>query len=283
MASALAFAAGMALAVALCDAAAAKPSRIVSLNVCTDQVLLDLVPRERIAAVSHLAADPSVSAVAEKAHGLPSTRGEAEIVVAFDADLVLAGEYSTPATVALLERIGRNVVKVPLASDIEGIAATVRKIASAVGEEAKGEAVLADAERRIASAAPRADETRPTALVYQVNGLASGPGSLADVVLTAAGFVNKASSLKLGGGGALALEVLVADPPDVLVLSGPADEYRTVVAENLRHPALRAIGKRHATVVVPWRLWLCATPYVASAVEELAAARRALAVRTPSQ
>ena len=57
--------------------------RIVSLNLCADQILVDLVPRERIAAVSHLAADPWSSAVAEKARGIPWTRGKAEEVLAY--------------------------------------------------------------------------------------------------------------------------------------------------------------------------------------------------------
>ena len=34
--------------------AADAPRRIVSLDLCTDQLLVELVPRERIAAVTHL-------------------------------------------------------------------------------------------------------------------------------------------------------------------------------------------------------------------------------------
>ena len=54
---------------------------------------------------------------------------------------------------------------------------------------------------------------------------------------------------------------------------------RTVVADNLRHPALRAIMTRLTHVVVPQRLLLCGTHHVAAAVERLAAARRRLNAR----
>jgi iron complex transport system substrate-binding protein len=118
---------------------------------------------------------------------------------------------------------------------------------------------------------------RPSALVYQVNGLSAGPGSLADALITAAGLVNHAARIGLGSGGALPLEVLAASPPDLVILSGPADEYLTVVAENLRHPALAAVLRDHASVVVPWRLWLCGTHHSAEAVERLADARHRLA------
>jgi iron complex transport system substrate-binding protein len=254
--------------------AAERPARIVSLNVCTDQLLIDLVSRDRIVAVSHLAADPAVSAVAGRTAGIPATRGEAETVLGFDPDLILAGEYSTPATVAILERVGRKVLKVPLASDLDGIRAAVRRVAATVGETRRGEELLAEMDRRIERASAQATEPRPTALVYQVNGLASGRGTLADAVLTAAGYENQAGRLAIGPGGTLPLETLVAQPPDVLVLTGPVDEYRTAVADNLRHPALTAVRRQTSSAIVPWRLWLCGTPHVADAVELLAAHRK---------
>ena len=73
--------------------------------------------------------------------------------------------------------------------------------------------------------------------------------------------------------GSLPLEALVARPPDLIVLSGPVDEYRAAVADNLRHPALAAVMRAHTSVTLPWRLWLCATPHLADAIERLAAVR----------
>ncbi len=264
-------------------APARPPERIVSINLCTDQILLDLVPRERIRAISHLASDRSVSALYDRVAGIAATRGEAEAVLALDPDLVLAGAYSTPATGAVLERLGRRVEKVPAAQDIEGIKAVVRRVAEAEGERERGEAVVGAFERWLAEAVGDTGRSeagkRPSALVYQVNNIASGSGNLADNVLAAAGFTNHAVHLGLGAGGKLALESLIASPPDLLVLTGPVDEYRTVTADNLRHPALARLRAERATVTVPWRYWLCGTPYVAEAVRRLVEARKALIER----
>jgi iron complex transport system substrate-binding protein len=260
------------------------PQRIVSLNLCTDQILFDLVPRERIRALSFLATDPLVSAVADKARGIPSTRGAAEEVLAFEPDLVIAGAHTTPATVALLERLGLNVLRVPMPNDIPGVRTVTRQIAAAVGAEAEADALLAEFDRRLTAVASRSSAGQPpTAVVYQVNNLASGPGTFADAVLGAAGLVNLAGDLGLGSGGQISLEALVARPPDLLVLSGPTDEYRAAVADNLRHPALAALMRARASVVVPWRFWLCATPYAADAVERLAAARDAIDAKRAAQ
>ena len=39
------------------------------------------------------------------------------------------------------------------------------------------------------------------------------------------------------------------------------DEYRTAVADNLRHPVIRALRQRGASLELPWRHWLCGTPH----------------------
>jgi iron complex transport system substrate-binding protein len=272
---------GMCMAVALpVDAQpAAKPSRIVSLDLCADQLLIELVGRERIAAVTHLAADPAVSAIPAKARGIPITHGAAEDVLRYDPDLVLAGPFGVSPTVGLLRRLKRNVVVVPLPSDLDGVRTAVRSVAAAVGEGPKGEAMIATFDRRLARLAPPASAAHPTAIVYQVGGSVSGPGSLAEAALLAAGFRNKAAEYRLTRNGQVPLELLVAAPPDLLVLSSAVDEYRTAIADNLRHPVLKRLRQRHASLQLPWQLWLCGTPNIADAIERLAEARGKLEAR----
>jgi iron complex transport system substrate-binding protein len=253
--------------------APAKPTRIVSLDLCADQLLIELVERERIAAVTHLAADPEVSAIWEKGKGIPITRGAAEDVLRHKPDLILAGPFGVAPTVALLRRLQANVVVVPLASDLDGVRTAVRIAATAVGEKARGEAMILAFDRRLAriAAAPRA--YAPSAVVYQVGGAVSVAGNLADTVLAAAGFRNKAAEYRLTRGGQVPIELLAASPPDLLVLTSAADEYRTVVGDNLRHPVLGFLRRQHASIEVPWRLWQCGTPHIADAIKGLAEAR----------
>ncbi len=60
------------------------------------------------------------------------------------------------------------------------------------------------------------------------------------------------------------------------MLASHVDEYRTVVADNLRHPALARLRQHTASLELPWRHWLCGTPHVADAIERLADARARL-------
>ena len=133
-----------------------KPRRIVSLDLCTDQLLVELVPRERIAAVTHLAGrSGGVGDPREGARHPHHARRRPRTCCATIPTWCWPGPFGVSATVDLLRRLGRNVVVVPLPHDLEGVRAAVRTVAAAVGEEAKGEALIADFDRRLASARRR--------------------------------------------------------------------------------------------------------------------------------
>jgi iron complex transport system substrate-binding protein len=113
----------------------------------------------------------------------------------------------------------------------------------------------------------------------QVNSLASGEGSLINEVLGEAGFDNVARHTKLGPAGRLPLETLISDPPDVIVRANDASDFRTVLGDNLRHPAFRALEATRPSIHIPMNEWLCGTPRLVQAVERLAVAREALHFR----
>lgn len=261
-----------------------KPQRIVSLNVCVDQILVDLVPRKRIRALSHLATDPSVSAIADKARGLATTRGDPEEVVRFNPDLVIAGTFTTKATTSLLTRLGLRVLVMPLAQNFDGIRLAVRTIAAAVGEPDRGAAVIAKFDRKLLELSRQQQaDARPTALVYGVSGATAVPGTLADAVLNAAGLHNAAVDRQMSAAATLPLELLVAQPPQLIVLVGAGDEYRSPAADNLRHPVLRQLLQERANIRIPRALWLCGSPRVADAVARLTSVARKLSVPREQQ
>ena len=162
---------------------------------------------------------------------------------------------------------------VPLASDFEGMRATLRLIADAVGEKQRGEDIIVQFDERLRGARSLVP-SQPTAIAYQVGSFVSGRESLLDAALEAAGFHNLARDLKLGAGGRLPLEQLVSSPPDLLVLANAPDDFQTVLADNLRHPALADLMRRRPSVRLPMPYWMCATPKIAEAVEILASMKK---------
>jgi iron complex transport system substrate-binding protein len=228
---------------------------VVSLNLCTDQLLVLLAP-ERVAALSPLARDPALSVVAARAAGLPWVRADTEAVLLLRPDLVLAGDYGAQAVVAALRGRGVRVVQVTEPQDFAGVAAEIASVAAALGQQARGAALIAAMRARLA-AVPRAD--RGSAVFWEARGYSAAPGSFGAAVLRAAGYSNA------GTGGEMGVEALAAHPPGLLVTTA-APAYPSLATDMLWHPALRHV--RRASVAPA--LMACAGPWSVGAVEALA-------------
>ena len=252
--------------------AADKPQRIVSINVCTDQLLLTLVERERIVSLSHLTADPYSSWVGSEADGLYSNRGTAEEVIALDPDLVLAAPFGFRPTVTILERLGYSVVELPMATSLDDIAANLRTLADAVGERERANAVIAKFDAEIEHQTYRDTGPRPLFVSYEADGWMTGSDSLVADVARTAGFEPLGERLGFSGGRRVSLEELLLLEPQLMDLGHPWDEPPALVSETMRHPAMRALLEQTTLIEVPDPLWICGS---VRTLEALAILRRA--------
>ncbi|MGI6246747.1 MAG: ABC transporter substrate-binding protein [Pseudochelatococcus sp.] len=262
-------------------AGAAEPIRVVSINMCADELLLRLAEPGSIAAVSHLSRDPRNSAFAAQAAAYPVTHGRAEEVMALAPDLVLASAFTAPATLSMLRRLGVPLATLGVPHTFDGIADQMREVARLLGRPENGEREVRRMAARLAAAASDAP-ARATALVLQANNIVVGRDTLIDGVLAQAGLVNLAARDGIAGYGRMSLEAIVSRPPDILIVD--SDEERNAGApalatRALRHPALAALARQGAMRVIaaPSRLWTCAGPGAAEAVAYL---RHALAAGT---
>jgi iron complex transport system substrate-binding protein len=230
--------------------------RVVSLNLCTDQMLVLLAP-EKVTALSPLARDPALSFVAEMAARLPSVRPSAEAVLRLRPDLVLAAPFGAQTTLGLLESQGIRVLRVALPQSFEEIRAQTRLLADELGVPERGEALIAGMDATLAALPRPAHPWR--ALAWEARGYTAGPGTLKDAVLRAAGLVNVSVGRRVG------LEALVTHPPDLLVVPTPA-AWPSLATDLLRHPATAGIPRRS----LPPALTICAGPFTARAAELLA-------------
>ena len=267
-------AAALAIVVSCSPAADAKPQRIASIYLCSDQLLLHLADRERIVSVNRFAADPSFSNEAGAVGGIKLNRGLAEEILPLNPDLVIAGAFTAPATKALLRRLGIAVLELPVEEDFDDIRANIRRVAKALGEEARGERLVAALDRSLPPPPP-ADARRPELLLYRFGGYSQGRNTLTNAIFERAGFANYAAS-RLDGVGRLPLEKIVGDPPDALLLGDDGTERNSLAAEALAHPALRKLKSTLPTLIVPDRLWLCGLANTGEAVRRLAAFRASL-------
>ncbi len=248
--------------------AAGAPERVVSINICTDQLAMLLAGPGQLISVSYLATDPRSSAMAEAAADWPANSGGAEEVYLLDPDLVLAGSYTTPDTVSMLRRLGIRVETFAPVSSLDGIRAQMLRMGELLGREAAAAAAVADFDRRLE--ALRAETgARPGAVIYSANGYTPGAHGLSNAILTAAGYRNLAAEAGYGG-GKLPLELLAFLTPDLLV-EGQRYPGTSRAEAILAHPALDRLGETTRTVTD--HDWMCGTPFALRAAERLARLR----------
>jgi iron complex transport system substrate-binding protein len=250
-----------------------RPVRIVSLNMCVDAILVELVSHDRIAALSHYARDPQRSTISEVARRLPITYETAEEVVALRPDLVLTSRHSAPATRNALKRVGIRFELFNVPSTIADSLEQVRQVARLLSAEREGEAMVARIEQALEAARLPAGEEPLTAAIYQPGGLSAGANTVVGELMQLTGLHNIAARYGVQNYRPLPLEVLVSAPPDVLLV-GETSPGSPLQAERIvRHRALRALESQMTQAVFPARLLFCAGPTMIDAAESLARAR----------
>jgi iron complex transport system substrate-binding protein len=223
------------------------PPRIVSANLPTDEVLLALLPPERLLAVSAFSDDREVSNVVDLARHVPHrVRVHTEEILALSPGVVLTFPFSRPEAQALLAQAGVPVVHVPNAGNLTGTRALVTRLGALVGEPDRATQLLGEMDATLEDVRRRAEVSRgerPRIVLWHEGAYTSGCGSFFDELATTAGAINVACvELGLHGVAPLDIEAIVrADPPWIFTVDYAADAKARDLASELRarHASLR--------------------------------------------
>ena len=247
---------------------------MVSLDYCSDQYVLEFVERERIVGLSP-DSEARFSYLRERARGLPQVRPNAEEVLARRPDLVVRSYGGGPGTAAFYRRAGVRVVQLGFADDLAGVREVLLRAASDLGVPARGEALAAEFDARLAAVAAwvedrRTAAARPTALYLTPGGVSAGSGTLVHELLAAAGYDN---FLTEPGFREIPLERLARERPDRLVPAFyDAPEAHAGHWSAARHPLVRSLFAEGPTTALSGAWTACGGWFLLDAVEALAAA-----------
>jgi iron complex transport system substrate-binding protein len=203
--------------------AADSPRRVASVNLTADEILAEILPPDRLVAVTRFADEQGTSNVVGR---IPASvprfpRADIERLVALAPDLVVVSEYTDADFLRLLERSGLRVYQMRGLDSMAGFRQAILDLGRAVGEGAAAErlaarfdATLADVGRRLRGA------PRPRVL-YWANPHTAGTGTAIGSLIECAGGTNAAAQLGLRGIVPLDAErAFVADPDWLLVGTG---------------------------------------------------------------
>lgn len=262
------------LTLLLLSTGAAAQNRIVSLNLCTDQLLLNWVAPEKIASVTWLSASDQYRKAPIPEH-IHLNRGRAEELLRLDPDLVLVGQYGAQRAARRLRELGFNVVEIPDAYSLEQLVQQLQALENVLGENRplQKQRVLLDK----LLAQPRITETA-SALILSANNITYGSGMLEHQLLERAGFANLAAADGSEQLRRVSLEEVIAAQPDLLVLYGGEKAFALAhLAE--RHPVLRRYFDGGRVFTLPSELSFCPALVAAEVLQQLKEKRKSLAAK----
>lgn len=257
--------------------------RVVSTNLCADEYVFRLVPREHIAALSYMATDrhPQVSTIAGRAAGLRTIHPTAESVMALHPDVVVMYGGVDLRLHQTLARLGVPVIDVPWADSLADIRIATTRMGGALGNRAGAAALLKDMDAKLAAVRAKAPASPVRTIFYQPNGYVR-TSTYTDEILSAAGGLDLSTTFKPTPRGTVPVETVVAAAPDLLILGGESETGSALAYRALHHPAFRSLQGRTLMRFEALPQLLCGGPWVADAAGPFSAlVHGALAQKSP--
>jgi iron complex transport system substrate-binding protein len=250
---------------------AADPPRVVSINLCTDQLLMTLADPAQILGLSPYSRDAARSWAAAEAEKYRRLSGEAEDVLILGPDIVVASRYTKRATRELLRQHGMRVAEFDIAKSISDVREQIRRMGDRVGHPDRAQAQVARLDAAIARAREAAARKPYRVLALSRRGWVSGNDSVTSALLSITGLSNAASGLDISSGGFAKLETIVADRPDFILISDDRDVADDEGSALLLHPALEKLYPPSRRIVIPEDLTVCGGPMLPDALDRLVA------------
>ena len=245
-------------------AAASAGSGIVSLNLCTDELVLLLADPARIRSVSYLSHAPEESALWRLARRYRSNDGSMLAAAAVGPGLIVTMGDSGRDRARLAAAIGARLLVLPYPATLADVARNIQTIGQATGGEARAARIVASMRAAEATASVRARDA-----IW----VAGGGRSIAADGLSARWLRLTGLQQRRIAGDRLTLETLLARPPSILIESRYRAGQTSSATAWRRHPAARNVAAGR-TIATDGRRWTCAGPTL---LPEILRLRRMLA------
>ena len=248
----------------------APAKQVISLNLCTDQLLMALADPGQIAALSPLARDPLLSNMAEEAQTFRIIKPRSETLLQIQPDLVLTAPYEHRLTRQILTNHRIEIMTMGVWTSLEAGKEQIRQLARRLGHIDRGQMLI----NRIDEAMSRVMPVSTARSMLEIERRLYVPGtqSLVADLVRQWGLTNHADRLGVGQGGFVALERLLGDRPDVLLVTDSSPMVEDMGIALLRHPALNTVFDEKRRIGIPTRLSLCGGPQTPALIRHLSQA-----------
>lgn len=256
-----------------------KPQRIITDSFGLDEIVLGLVPAEKLAAVNYLDKDPAISFIAGETKNIKHTLKNygTEEILSLHPDMFIASTWTDTAKIQALRQMNIPVVVCRGPASVKEVKANVSLVAAALGEKDRGKNIneQVDAElAKIAEVLKKQHKHQPIVLLVSLMSSYGGTGSLYDALCRQAGLVNGIAKVGIRNGEFLAKELVVQANPDLFILSAPSQsdekQYAQYRKQFMSDPALQSLPGIKNVAVLPDRYIYCSSQNIVYGIKALA-------------
>lgn len=227
------------------------PQKILTLSMSLDNIVLGLLPPDRLVGINHLADDPLSSNIVqygklikEKVHNPTSER-----ILSLKPDVILVNQWTKADVVDSLRELGLKVVVLDNPMSIDLVKKNITSVSAVLQEEEKGKQLIALMDAKLAEIKKKTDlipeSKRKNVVLLSLMTSYGGKGCLYDEMCSRAGVINGISAVGLKHGQNLTKEMLVKTNADVLLMPVYNDhgtyDVKPFIKEYLEDPALQTL------------------------------------------
>lgn len=250
-------------------AAADTPQRVVSINLCTDELVLALAHPDQVRSVSYVVKDPAQSTWAFQAKAYPANYNRIEEIVQLRPDLVVANYFSGHGVLPYLQQQRVTTLIVPQIHSFAELKLQLQRLGAALNNPHAAEHVFSKLDLDLQSARRKIHYPKYRALIFRPGGLTENRPSFIVELLEHAGLTNAAAELSSAAWPRVNAETLAQLKPDLILFIGSSKSESALAYEKMQHAVFQRYVAQKRILYLPVNLFSCGSSASVQALELL--------------
>ena len=202
---------------------AKKYNHIVSLTLSGDEMLLGLVPENRIAGLSgKINEDKEISNIVDKAKKFPKVEGNEEVLMSLEPDLIIVADWLSKRITDIGAITGAKVYFYKTPNSYEEQKKLIRDLANLVEEKENGEKLIKNMDDRLKALQNKITKnykgTKPRILMYTSFGTTSGKNTTFNDMVKLINGVNVVAEAGVDRFKDISKEKIIELNPDIIIV-----------------------------------------------------------------
>lgn len=258
---------------------AKKYNHIVSLTLSGDEMLLGLVPENRIAGLSgKINQDREISNIVDKAKKFPKVEGNKEVLISLEPDLIITADWFSKKIDDIGAMTGAKVYIYKTPNSYEEQKKLIRDLANLVEEKENGEKIIKNMDNRLKALQDKIAKNykgaKPRILLYTSFGTTSGKNTTFNDMVKLINGTNVVAEVGIDRFKDISKEKVIELNPDIIIVPiakkyDNVDKISKLFFEDPSFKNVKAI-KNKKVYFIQYKDITPTSQYMINSIEELA-------------